>query len=321
MSQSMPAIPSTRALRLQVAIGPESPDFGSWNWLGVDLANELSIDHDVTCFRRDIPKADVVIFFKFLPDLNTLHSLRQHACIIFCPVDIYGSAADIDTDVERLRCCDRIIVHCKRLIHYFQSYSPTTYLDHHLKYVIPTRRSPVTDGPLLWVGEQSNLQPMIAWLRDHFLPAELVILTNGHPESIGQVLSRFPIHWESWTHHNHLAWLQRCRAAFDIKGQDFRARHKPPAKTLDFLASGVPFAMSRPSSSVDHISSLGLDVPCPEDTDRWLSSGYAHECRDFGLLMTKSLSLNQLAERWCIVLNEVTRSRGISDLRSIVWQY
>jgi hypothetical protein len=149
-------IESSSAQRFRVALGPEAPEFGSWQWLGADLAKELAGDCEVSRFQEEIPPADVVIFFKFLPDLQTLQLLRTRSAVIFCPVDVYESAAEIDSD-ERLRQCHRIVVHCHRLSPYFQSYAPTTYLDHHLKYSLPTRKDVVLTGPLLWVGEQSNL--------------------------------------------------------------------------------------------------------------------------------------------------------------------
>ena len=59
-----------------------------------------------------------------------------------------------------------------------------------------------------------------------------------HMPVVEVVLARFP------------ATLELAVAAIDIKGDDFRARHKPPAKMLDFLASGVP-VITNPGSSSD----------------------------------------------------------------------
>ena len=57
-------------------------------------------------------------------------------------------------------------------------------------------------------------------------------------------------------------------AAIDIKGDDFRSRHKPPAKAIDFIASGVPLAMNPDSSMVEHLARMGFDVASPLDTER-----------------------------------------------------
>ena len=297
---------------LRVALGPENPAFGSWNWLGAELAQELAADHDVTVYREIIPEADVVVFFKFLHDCETLRAVHQRSAVIYCPVDVYGSAAEIDGDALRLRLCDRIVVHCRRLMPYFQSYVPTSYLDHHVKYVITDRSDPVTDGPVLWVGEKSNLAPVVEWVNGHDLPAQLVVLTNVPPATTAESLRfdrRHAVGIESWSADSHLAWLSRCRCAFDIKSDDFRARHKSPAKALDYLASGVPFAMNHPSSSVDHLRELGFEIPEPEDFDRWLSPEYAAECQQFGQAIRELLSLNRLGHRWRKFIGEVAALR------------
>ena len=61
--------------------------------------------------------------------------------------------------------------------------------------------------------------------------------------------SSIPLRIGRWTPERHVGWTALARAAFDVKGDDFRARHKPPTKALDFLASGLPLAMNADSSS------------------------------------------------------------------------
>jgi hypothetical protein len=74
-----------------------------------------------------------------------------------------------------------------------------------------------------------------------------------------------------------------ARAVIDIKGQDIRSRHKPPAKGIDVIASGVPLAMNPDSSTAEHLARMGFEVASPLDTDRWLSREYWEETRRFGL--------------------------------------
>lgn len=301
-----------------IAFGPENPAFGSWNWLGIDLAQELSLDHDVRIFRGSIPTVDVVVFLKFLPDIATLATVRQRTAVVYCPIDLYGSAAAIDDDALRLRCCDQVIVHCMRMRHYFSSYVPSIAVDHHLKYTIPIRTASVTKGPILWIGEHSNLPPLVNWLRNNSLPAPLVVLTN-HPDGTTATDVGFradsDVRLAVWSPESHRAWLKCCRAVIDIKGADFRARHKPPAKALDYLASGLPLAMNAPSSSVDALRARGFAIPTPHETDRWLSEEYADECRCLALSLRDELALPKLGQQWRNLLHEVhyrRTQRGIA---------
>lgn len=295
-----------------IAFGPENPAFGSWQWLGVDLARELARDHEVCVFRDQIPDVDVVVLFKFLPGADALAAVRARAAVVYCPVDLYGSAAEIDEDARCLRACDQIVVHCARLRHYFSSYAPTIALDHHLKFTIPVRPTDVPDGPILWIGERSNLPPLAAWWQPSRLPTPLVVLTNRAEAMSPQELGFPPgadVRLEAWSPEAHRVWLTRCRAVIDVKGEDFRARHKPPAKALDYLASGIPLAMNAPSSSVEVLRARGFVIPRPEETDRWLSRGYAEECRRFAPQLCEELSLSRLGEVWRTLLHEVHRRR------------
>lgn len=111
-------------------------------------------------FRDAVPECDVVVFVKFKPAANELRELRQRCRLVYCPVDVYSSAAEIDADAAALTCLDRIIIHCERMRKYCSLYAPVEYLDHHLKFIDdppPCRRA---DGPFLWIGNCSNLPPL-----------------------------------------------------------------------------------------------------------------------------------------------------------------
>ena len=100
-----------------------------------------------------------------------------------------------------------------------------------------------------------------------------------------------------------------ARAAIDVKGNDFRSRHKPPAKAIDFLASGVPLAMNHDSSPVEHLARMGFEVADPRDTERWLSREYWEETRRFGAALRELLSLERVARRWKRVIDDVLAER------------
>lgn len=115
-----------------------------------DLCRAL---HDMGCetvtFRHAIPDCDVAVFVKFKPAVNELRELKQRCRLVFCPVDVYGRASEIDADRAALACFDRIVIHCERLRKYFSSYAPVEYLDHHLKFLADPPLVRSGDGPLM----------------------------------------------------------------------------------------------------------------------------------------------------------------------------
>jgi hypothetical protein len=256
-----------------VAFGPEMPDWGSWDWVGVDVAAALS-----TCFRvvtfgePEVPPCDVVVVVKHPPSLEWWERVRGRAAVIYCPVDFYGSPADIDNDLPILRQCARILIHCERLRRYFEPYAPVEYIDHHVKFAAPMRETYRQDGYVLWVGVRTNLPPLAEWVNAHPLPGQLQILTNPEmpgkmpePKEFGFRRGK-AVRIERWSKEAHLELLAGARAALDIKGSDFRARHKPPAKAIDFIASGVPLAMNPDSSAAEHLARMGFEVASLLDT-------------------------------------------------------
>jgi hypothetical protein len=299
-----------------VAFGPELQGWGSWGWVGADLKDEFGKSYQTITFgSSDVPQCDVLVIIKHPISRDAIEMVAAHAAVVYLPVDRYGAATEIDTDVYFLRKCSRVVVHCERLRRYFEPYAPVEYLDHHVKFVtdhaIPYRQA----GPILWVGARSNLPPLVAWANTHPLPGELLVLTN--PEMPGEVPSPtahgfrpgVQVRIEEWSRDHHLRALTECRAAIDIKGDDFRARHKPPAKAIDFLASGVPLAMNSDSSPVEHLSRLGFEVASPLDTDRWLSREYWEESRRFGLAIRELLSRERVGRRFKRIIDEVLAER------------
>jgi hypothetical protein len=295
----------------QVAIGPCMEGFGSWDWLGADLARGLGEDFRVSVFSHDPPAADVTIFIKQFAPLDVLRSLAPKTQILYCPVDAYGSAAEIDADAERLLLCRRIIIHAPRLRPYFQSYARVESLEHHVKHTIPTRGDVITDGPILWVGVRSNLAPLVAWVNDHPLPRPLVVLTNPERSEDLRDPANFgfrpttAVQLATWSPQTHRDWLSRCSGALDIKGDDFRARHKPAAKALDFLASGLPLAMNPTASSVETVRRLGFEIASVAEPEWWLSAEYARRTQAFGRRISTEYAFPRLRQSWRRIVGEV----------------
>jgi hypothetical protein len=292
------------------------PGWGSWDWVGADLLGELTKWCEAVSFNAwDLPDADAVIVVKHAPPRAWAEAVARRAALVYCPVDFYGSATEIDADGALLRRCARIVVHCERLRRYFAPYAPAEYLDHHVKFARPLRQASVQQGYILWVGVRSNLEALVAWVNAHQLPEGLLVLTNledprrvPHPTDLGFRPDR-AVRVEEWSPARHLEALAGARGALDIKGNDFRARHKPPAKAIDFLAAGVPLAMNPDSCVVEHLARSGFDVPSPLDTERWLSPEYAEETRRFGAALRELLSLARVGWRWRRLLQAALAER------------
>jgi hypothetical protein len=315
--------PPVAQYRPRVAFGPEVPGWGSWDWIGADLSLALSKDFTTRAFRAwEEPDCDIVVLVKHPPRSDWVERVARRAAIIYAPVDAYDSAAAIDADAAWLRKCARIVLHCDRLQKYFASYTSVEYLDHHVKFVAPMRDAFQPRGHLLWVGVRSNLGPLVRWVNTHELPAPLDILTNlEDPERIPTAAgagfradAEVQIH--HWSPERQVALTTSARGALDIKGDDFRSRHKPPAKAIDFVASGLPLAMNQESSPVEHLARMGFEVASPLDPERWLSRDYWEETRRFGLAIRELLSRQRVARRWKRLIEEVFAVRvgsAVSD--------
>jgi hypothetical protein len=172
------------------------------------------------------------------------------------------------------------------------------------------RRQFASRGPILWVGMRNNLPPLLEWLSEHPLDLPLHILTNlDTPESPTASELGFSdslsVTIERWTAERHRALCRTARGAIDLKGDDFRQRHKPAAKAIDFIASGLPLAMNPDSSSSRYVRELGFDIAAPEDTSRWLSKEYWQETRRFGKAIGEILSLKRVSLRFEQILQRV----------------
>jgi hypothetical protein len=296
-----------------IAFGPAMPGWGSWEWIGTDLQRTVSGTYRTATYGGGVP-ADcaAVVLVKFAP---AVEELGERSAVVYCPVDRYGSAAEIEADRRLLRRCARVVVHCERLRRYFAPYAPVEYLDHHVKFAAPLRETYVSDGPLIWVGVRSNLPPLVEWVNAHPLPGELWVLTNleapgrvPRPSELG-FRRRRGVRVENWSPDKQREWTGLARAALDVKGDDFRSRHKPPAKAIDFIASGVPLALNPDSSPAEHLGRLGFDVPSPLDADRWLARDYWEETRRFGAALRELLSLERIARRFRRIIDDVLAER------------
>jgi hypothetical protein len=295
-----------------VAFGPRMPTWGSWEWVGADLQRELATHFQTLPFDGPVlPACDAVVVVKQAPALEFAGRGAARPALVYAPVDFYGSAGEIDADGSLLRRCARIVVHTERLRRYFEPYAPVEFMDHHVKFAAPLREAYRPEGFFLWVGVRTNLPPLVEWVNAHPLPGELRIVTNlEDPQAVpapGDLGFRRggDIRVYDWSPELQREFTAHARAALDIKGADFRSRHKPPAKAMDFIASGVPLAMNPDSSPVEHLARMGFEVASPLDTEWWLSRSYWEETQRFGRALRELLSLERIGRRYKRILDEV----------------
>ena len=269
---------------IRVAIGPENPSFGSWQWVARSLMDGLQAPFETVSFRHADEAAEcaVIVFVKFLPPLEMIRRLSENSALIYMPIDRYGSAAEIDGDRQSLRLFRSVLSHSPRLLRYLQPYCSTQYLDHPLGYALEKPRAWVEDGPLLWTGRRCNVQPVATWANAQRMQNPFLVLTeaDGLPPSPRQLGfdSRNDVRIYRWSPQLHLGLMQTALAAIDVKGNDFRARHKPPAKMLDFLASGVPVVTNTGSSSFLFAAHHRVSVL---NADRWMIDWNALDRQQF----------------------------------------
>jgi hypothetical protein len=289
-----------------IAFGPEMPGWGSWEWVGADIAATLKSHYQTVIYQGEIPACDLCVRVKIPPDPEWLLCLPKDVSLIYCPIDFYSSVSELERDIAFLTRCDHIVVHCERLRRYFSSYAPVTYIDHHVKFAA-SNQGEVEE--ILWVGVTSNIPPVVDWINHHSLPLPLRLLANFDlsegvptPQELGFRKSAV-VRTSVWSPQRHLQLVASCKAAIDIKGVDFRSRNKPSTKAIDYLASGIPLALQKESSSFEHLGQLGFEVATPTDCDRWLSPTYRSETRQFGAALTELLSLNRIATRWRLLID------------------
>jgi hypothetical protein len=288
------------------------PTWGSWEWIGADIQQELAAHFQTVSFDgRPIPDCDAVVVVKHAPALEWVARGAARPVVVYAPVDFYGAAAEIDADGMLLRRCTRILVHSERLRRYFEPYAPVEFIDHHVKFAAPLRETYRAEGFFLWVGVRTNLPPLVEWVNAHPLPGEVRIVTNlEEPHAVPSAADLGfrrggEIRVYNWSQDLQLEFTASARAALDIKGADFRSRHKPPAKAIDFIASGVPLAMNPEISPVEHLARMGFEVASPLDTEWWLSRAYWEETRRFGRALREVLSLERIGRRYKRLIDEV----------------
>jgi hypothetical protein len=99
----------------------------------------------------------------------------------------------------------------------------------------------------------------------------------------------------AWSEAAQAQMMRACRAALDIKGQDFNQSTKPPTKSQKFIASGIPFACNADSPMARYFRQRGFHLAQPTDTARLFSHDYWKETRQAGARLREALSFGSVS--------------------------
>jgi hypothetical protein len=308
----------------RLAIGP-AWDYPSWNWVGVDTARELAKYVDVVLFEdfRRIPPCDAVMAIKHRPPLRLANALREGGVkLVYVPIDRYAAHAEIYRDRMLLEACDLVLAHNELLLNCLQPFCARLgMVEHHGKYTLPQLATYKDDGCVLWIGGLQHAPYLIDWLERHPIGRKVHILTdvgNRAAASAARRLARrlgirLSVDRQSinghalhkWSEAEQRRMMQECKAAIDIKGQDFNQSTKPPTKAQKFISSGIPFACNSESSASRYFRDRGFEIASPQDEETWYSRDYWHRTHRFAADLRGRIAIETVGRSYWAALQSL----------------
>lgn len=286
--------------RTRIAFGPRTAA-PSWDWVGVRVARHLSADFDVAFFDdfARIPDAEIVVIVKVQPPPEFVDLVRKRRSnLVYLPIDRYRSEREIRDDAPFLEACGLILLHSEALRPFIQPFNRHVgFIEHESRYALPDFVEFKSGGFVLWIGACEHVPHVVRWLDGHRLGAEVKLLTNYNSKN-ARMQAHFTAHDIGvrlhfaegringhdailWSEAAQEALMRECRAAIDIKGEDFNQATKPPTKAQQFIASGIPFGCNPGSSVALYLRGQGFEVADAADTKRLFSLEYWVETRAF----------------------------------------
>lgn len=234
-------------------------DYPSFYWLGftplLELAQEFNIVADGW---NAASKSDIVFIIKGRPNLEWAGMLKaQRKRLIYCPVDEFNSAEEIEESGRWLQFMDVVLIHCERLRKYFAPICKRVEFCEHPVLSKPVNTMSYSRDSIVWSGQCQNLQPIMQHLKDNldtFGGLKLKVMTNleinwHEPEGFDWEFVGKHVELLNWSFAAERKMFGSAVAALDIKGDSFNAMHKPPLKVNTFLKYGVPVWMNTESYS------------------------------------------------------------------------
>lgn len=292
---------------------------GSWQWIGVDLAEWLRAQgHDVSTIldskeqgreesRRQLREcgAEIVVVVKTRKVLHAaLRFKKKRQKIVYMPIDKWHAPKEIGLDGWHLKRCNLICCHSELLRsrlaeHGFRN---TAVIDHHLKFA---SRAPRTWRPwplVFWCGVKTNWPAFAEWFSEHrpTWANRCLISPLVSREAFGADAAL-----EQWTPESHSLAVATCTHAIDVKANVFWDKYKPPTKAVEAVASGLPLALNAGHCGRDRLRRLGLDPPVPEDEARWFSRAYWDQTQAAREQVWRECSLDAIGGRFIDLLQSI----------------
>lgn len=298
-----------------IAIGPQISSMPSWNWVGADTAEELKKYYEVKIFGSSfvIPKTDYLMIIKHPLRKVSIQNIKKFKTKVFyCPIDFYHNPQELHQDRNFLSGCDGICLHCERWIPYFKKYNNNVhFVEHHGKFTLPNIQDFKEKGFVLWIGSFQYIPFLLNYAKFNALPYEIVIcsdLKNERAKSNASKLCRelkismdISSDYSSvngiksfiWSPETQQKLMMECKAAMDIKSvTHFSQGHKPPTKAQKYISSGIPFAVNKESYSYEYFSTRGLEIPEPNEIEKFFSQDYWHKIQEFAKSLRKKININ-----------------------------
>jgi len=303
-------------------------DKPSWNWVGFDVARELSRYYDVVIYDSwsEVPDADVVFVVKKRPPEAFVTAARERQTrLVYCPIDVYRDAAHLAADATFLRSCAMVVVHCELLAPLIEPFCrDVRFVEHHTRHALQDMADYKATGFVLWIGGCQYLPSLVHWLHRHPIDHEVRILTDidndGARARASELAAEIGVELDlrraaatiagcrvsRWSERRQEEMMRACKAAIDIKmTESFNQRYKPPTKAQQYVASGIPFAVNPDSYSAEYFRLRGFDVASPLDGARWLSEAYWEATRVVGEQLRFTTSLQAVGARYRELIESV----------------
>lgn len=295
-----------------IAIGPVSKE-PSWKWVGLDTIKELSKYFTIEVFNsyKHLPNSRIILIIKKLPPIEFVRKARKNGKeIVYCPIDYFNNKQDINMFGMILSQCTIILSHAESLIPIFNQFSHSYLVEHNGKYTLPKMAQYKDKGYVLWIGGYQFVPYLLKYMETHSCNFKIKLLTdykkknaigraNTVSRSIGIQLNTENLDMYEWNENLQKEMMQECKAAIDIKGDDFAQKNKPPTKGQKYITSGIPFAINKNNNCYNYFKNKGFNICSPGEEKRWLSKKYWEKTQKFGKHLASTISIEEVGKTYC----------------------